>query len=317
MAERKKRGTRDRENTASRRGTQKSKKKKVNLLPAVAVCVMLIVVFAVYRAVSNDGGSGVSDMLFSGQPEFFSTIKPEKLNSAQSDLDEDAEFFSGGLIVGGADVRGIQNAMLENSELDKLLGKALFMTSDSYTWKSMKDEFSGGALTFNLYGEYVSLVSAIEKTSAKTVFLQMGREELAQESNADALIDAQTALLCLQQACPDVKIVLLAITPNRADSEVVPDNAAIQSFNGGMRAFCANSGITFADTSSVFPAEGISEGYCVSESGSGAELSADGYLAMLTTVVDNTVLPITSAPSQTTENTVIAENGMNAAGRTN
>lgn len=332
MAERKRRDTRSGRNASGKRSSRRtgSKKKKVNLFPAVAAVVLLVVIIIVFNAITGDrqGEDDGQGVFLSGQPEFFSTIRPEKLNSAEIDTIDDpakaASYFENSLFVGDAQMTYIQNAKLENAQIGSILEKALFLTADGYTWASMAGEFSGGALTFNLYGDYVSMTGAIEKSGAKKVFLQLGRVDLAAGDTSAALSAAQTALRSLKQAAPQTEIIVLPLTPNTAESTAVPDNTAIALFNSGMRDFCSEEGILFADMSEVFPTDGLQAEYCANVEDQGDVLNAEGCLALVTELLEivssqQTVMPEnTPVPiAQSTDNsgTQTQENGTNAAGR--
>lgn len=293
---------------------------------AAAAVLLVIVVF--FNAVMGDksaadGETDQQSIFLSNQPEFFSTIRPESLNTAEIDTADDlakaASYFENSLFVGDRQMEYIHNSTLENERAGAILSGALFMTAEGYTWKAMAEEFSGGALTFNLYGDYVSMTGAIEKVGAETVFLQLGRADLAAGDISTALYNAQVALLSLKQAAPQTEIIVLALTPNTAESTAVPDNSTIQAFNNGMHDFCGEAGIVFADTASVFSSDGLPTEYCADPDGEGIYLNTEGGLVWV-----NALLDIVSAPRSTpaptampTENsgTQTASNGVNAAGR--
>ena len=332
MAERKRRSTaRSGRSTSERRGTGRTttRKKKKNRLPLVAVCVLLLVLVVIFNAVSGGkSGSGDGQGIFlSGQPEFFSTIKPESLNTAEIDTADDltkaATYFESSLFIGGSQMQYIQNAKLSNERIGTILGQALFMTETNYTWQAMANEFGGGALTFNLYGDYVSVTGAIEKAGAEKVFLQLGRADLAAGDVSTALTNARAALLSLKTAT-QAEIVVLSLTPNTAESTAVPDNSTLQSFNSGLQQICSEIGITFADTGAIFAAFELPAEYCADAEGTclnteGSLLWVNELLEILSTPQSTPTPAPTEVPTveEPTESGGIqsADNGLNAAGR--
>lgn len=335
MAERNRRSTaRSGRGTSERRGTSRTttRKKKKNRLPLVAVCVLLLVIVVIFNAVSGrKSGSGDGQGIFlSGQPEFFSTIKPESLNTAEIDTADDltkaATYFENSLFIGGSQMQYIQNAKLSNERIGTILGQALFMTETNYTWQAMANEFSGGALTFNLYGDYVSVTGAIEKAGAEKVFLQLGRADLAAGDVSAALTNARAALLSLK-AATQAEVVVLSLAPNTAESTAVPDNSTMQTFNSGLQQICGELGITFADTGEIFDSFELPAEYCADTEGTC--LNTEGSLLWVNELLEIVSTPqSTPAPSPTeaptTESTPeptgnggiqAADNGINAAGR--
>ena len=115
--------------------TTKAKKKNKKWRPVVAAAGLLIALlvviapFAGKRATTqNEEGQGV---FMSGQPEFFSTIKPEKLHEAEADVADDAAkaatYFEKSLFIGDGQMMRVQNAKLQNEKISEILQYALFM----------------------------------------------------------------------------------------------------------------------------------------------------------------------------------------------
>ena len=322
-------------NSSSRReetGRTERKKKKVNMLPTFAAALVLLIVVAGFFGVvqlknqeAAEEGETQQGIFFSNQPEFFSTIRPETLNEAEIDPIDDpvlaASYFEKSLFVGTQDVANLQAALPQNPEMGTILEKALFMTANQFTWKNFADEFSGGALTFNLYGSYVSVLGAIESTNAEKIFVQLGREELGVRTVDEVVFDAQVALLSLKQVSPTTEIVVLALTPAvelsdeeseeeepaESGTETAPmaDNTAIDQFNKAMASFCSTAdGIRFADVAAVFPAAGLPTRYSAAADDGTTRLNAEGYTLWITKLVDVVSAPDISAPTHNGGGTV-------------
>ena len=337
MAQRKRRGTRDAGASTKRRGTGRPKKKKRSLLPLAAAAFLLLTVVLIGKAAgghspSADGESGGQGVFLSDEPEFFSTVRPESMTveiDAADDPTKAAAYFADSLFVGDTQMEYIQNAKLTHERAGEFLSEALFLTAKTYSWQALADEFNGGALTFNLYGDYVTLADALGKTNAKKVFLQIGRTDLAAGDVSAAMQTAQSALLKLRQACPQTEIIMLSLTPNTAASTVVPGNNTVRFFNEGMYSFCVENGIRYADAAAAFSADGLPEEYCADPQADGIHLNTEGTLLWIEALLESLSAPQstpapTAAPTtapqpdaDTTQDTdVPAENsGMNVAAR--
>ena len=321
MTERSKRSTR-------RAGKTKKKKRKAG--PVIAAMVLVLTVVFVAKAI---GGSktetGDGSLFLSGQPEFFSTVGPESLTNVEVDVVDDpvkvSAFFENSLFVGDTQMEYIQHAKITNERVGTFLSKALFLTAKEYSWQALENEFSGGALTFNLYGDYVTLADALKKTNVRKVFLQIGRTDLSQGDVAGALQHAENAILRLRQACPQTELIVLALTPNTSESAVVPGNNTLRFFNDGLRDFCVQSGVRYADTAAAFPLDALPTEYCADAQADGVYLNADGALLWIEALLESLSVP-QSTPAPTTAPTPEAEmpqnNGeqtenseMNVAGR--
>ena len=306
MAQRKTRGTRDTGASPKRRGTGRQKKKKRNLLPFAAAAFLLLTVVLIGKATgghspSADGESGGRGVFLSDQPEFFSTVRPESMTveiDAADDPAKAAAYFADSLFVGDTQMEYIQNAKLTHERAGEFLSEALFLTAKTYSWQALADEFNGGALTFNLYGEYVTLASALEKTNVQKAFLQIGRTDLAAGDVSVALQTAQSALLKLKQACPQTEIIVLSLTPNTAASTVVPGNNTIRFFNEGMYSFCLENGIRYADTAAAVSADGLPEEYCADPQADGIHLNSEGTMLWIEALLESLSAP-QSTPAPT------------------
>lgn len=304
MAERKKRGAKaDKDQPVPNSTEREAKKKNRKWLPVVAAGCLFAVLLIIFNpfggkkaSEQNAGGLGV---LMSGQPEFFSTVKPEKLHNAEADVADDpekaAEYFEKSLFIGDGQMVRVQNAKLQNEKISKILQYALFMTADKCTWQAMAEEFTGGPLTFNLYGDFVTLVEAIEKSGSEKVFIQIGREDLALGEAETAVDHARAALRSLKQASPETEIVVLALAPNTASSEVFPNNEKIHLFNTGLETVCLEYGFRFVGNEPVFPQNVLPDEYCLNPEGSGEDLNASGVLVWVTELAEAVSNPISYA----------------------
>ncbi len=332
LTERKKRDVKAEQDPAVQNDTaRKSIKKNKKWYPAVIALGLLVVLLVVIspfggKKTAEQDEAGVS-VFMSGQPEFFSTIKPEKLQDAEADVADDAAkaatYFEKSLFVGDSQMVRIQNAKLQHGKISEILQYALFMTVDTCTWQAMSEEFTGGPLTFNLYGDFVTLVEAIEKSGSEKVFIQIGREDLALGEAETAVDHARSALRSLKQASPETEIIVLALTPNTASSEVFPNNEKIHLFNTGLETVCLEYGFRFVKSETAFPQGVLPDEYCLNPEGSGEDLNTDGVLIWVTELAEAISNPIISAqptaapvPDGASGEGAAAESGViNVAGR--
>ena len=330
MAEDKRRTAAAKADKADRGGAEKQTKKKNKawrpVLVAAALLIVLLVVINPFagknKAEQNGEEQGIS---LSGQPEFFSTVRPEKLHDAEADVADDtakaATYFEKSLFVGDAQMMRIQNAKLQNEKISEILQYALFMTADTCTWQAMAAEFSGGPLTFNLYGDFVTLAEAIEKSGSQKVYIQIGREDLALGEAETAVDHARIALRSLKQAAPNTEIIVLALTPNTATSEVFPNNEKILLFNTGLESVCLEYGFRFVKSETAFPDGVLPDQYCLNPEGSGEDLNTEGALLWVTGIAESVSEPQsfaqpTAAPESGQNEQSAAQSGtINAAGR--
>ena len=279
-------------------------KKKLNkvwrpVAAAVVLLAALLIVIDPFAGKKTEGSGEEQGIFVSNQPEFFSTVRPEKLQNAEADVADDtakaATYFEKSLFVGDGQMVRVQNAKLQNEKISEILQYALFMTADTCTWQAMAAEFSGGPLTFNLYGDFVTLVEAIEKSGSQKVFIQIGREDLALGEAETAVDNARAALRSLKQAAPNVEIVVLALTPNTASSEVFPNNEKIVLFNTGLESVCLEYGFRFVKSETAFPDGILPDRYCLNPEGSGADLNTDGALVWVTGLAEAVSEPMIAA----------------------
>ena len=266
-------------------------------------------------------------LFLANEPEFFSTIRPEAMTDGEVDLTDDlssaSAYFENSLFVGDSRMEYIQDAKLVQERIGTVLSRALFLTADTYSWKSLGDEFSGGALTFNLYGDYVTLQGALEKTGAKKLFIQIGREDLAGGDITSAIDNAQNALVKLKAACPQTEIIVLPLTPNTADSVEVPSNNTIEFYNEELYSLCLDRGIRYLDTTTAFPMDVLPAEYCADAGDTGSHLNVEGSLLWVNALLEKISEPqSTPTPAPVTENSEVQNESsgetsapMNVAGR--
>jgi len=297
LADRNRRNPREKSRPAGQTGGRKSaKKEKVNLFPvAVAVAMLVLICWGfsgLMRMTQPSTGEEEPPMPMIGrQPEFFSTIRPETMNGAEVDVVDDpvqvSEYFANTLFVGDNWMHRLMNQRLDDAQVAEYLEKAMFLTNDYYSWDNVRQEFSGGELTLNLYGERVSLVTAAQKTGAKKVFIQLGRMDLIMEETDTALNFVRQSLTALHEALPNTEIVVFTMTPHYSESSTPPINAKIAKYNAGVKAMCTKeSGITCIDLAALFPDDGLTEEFCADAEGAGTKLNAAGYLRVVNKLVD-------------------------------
>ena len=310
LADRNRRNTREKSRPAGRKS---AKKEKVNLFPVAAAVAVLVLVcwgFAgLMGATQPQTDEEEPPMPMIGrQPEFFSTIRPETMGDAEVDVIDDpvkaSEYFENTLFVGDNWMHRLMNQRVDDPQVAEYLEKAMFLTNDYYSWDNVRQEFSGGELTLNLYGERVSLVTAVQKTGAKKVFLQLGRMDLIMEETNTALSFVRESLESLHEALPNTEIVVFTMTPHYTESNAAPINAKIAKYNAGVREICTlRDGVRLIDIAKLFPEEGLTAEFCADPEGAGTKLNAAGYLRVVNHFVDTITSlkkPISSSASAAT-----------------
>lgn len=280
----------------------------MNLFPvAAAIAVLVLVVWGfsgLMRMAQPKIEEDVNPMPMIGrQPEFFSTIRPEQMNTAEVDVVDDptkaSEYFANSLFIGDTWMARLMDQRVNEAQVKEYLEKALFLTNDSYSWDALRGEFNNGALTLNLYGEYVSLLGAVQKTGAQKVFIQLGRMDLLMQETDTAVSFAEQALSALRGANPDTQIIVFTMTPNSEESNASPINKKIARYNAGLREVCAkDKGIRLIDAAALFPEEGLTAEYCADPEGAGTKLNAAGYLLVVNDLVDEITTPQMTMPTQ-------------------
>ena len=173
---------RDRRKAGAAAGRPPKKRKKVNRFRVAVIAAGIIVVAAVAVSIvyaANAAGAGGGFLAISdGQPEFFSTIRPdagEADGSTASGAEDGAAAsaaptseFDGALFVGDSLTAQLETYVEEGAGSETILHDAIFLTSDNYSWGDAVDELDGGEGSLYLSdaedASAVTLSAAIEQT---------------------------------------------------------------------------------------------------------------------------------------------------------
>lgn len=270
--------TRPRPQNGQRRPERRRKKRKkinwfrvavITAALVLTVIVILSIVKAVKPAAASQGETAETE-ISNTQPKFFSTVRPESMETQENSEAEKPEKtepkskFDGVLFVGDSLTAKLQSYAEEGDGFYTILGDADFLTDSDYSWQALAQEFDGGEASLELYGQSVTLVEAIEQLGARKVYIQLGKEDLVYYQPEIDLPNMQNALTKLHAACPDVEIVVQSLTPlmqwcYRADL----DNGTVETLNTEMKDFCAANGFEFLDIASALcPGGVLPEEYC-------------------------------------------------------
>lgn len=295
----------------------RKKRKRINWFRVVVITIALVLVavaaFGIVNAVKVTVASQSEVPQESTQPEFFSTIRPESIDlEAQEEKEEVTEpvytsEFDGVLFVGDSLTAKLQAYAEQGDGFYTILGDADFLTDSDYSWQALAKEFSDGEASLELYGQPITLVDAIKQLGTRKVYIQLGKEDLVYYQSEIDLPNMRDALTKLHEACPEVEIIVQAVTPlmqwcYKADL----DNGTVETLNTEMKAFCAaNDEFEFLDIASELCPDGIlPEEYCADPDNLAMHMNTDGCAAW-TNYLIGTVEP-ESVPTATPEPNVDA-----------
>lgn len=247
---------------------------RIAVITAGIVLVAAIATAVIYAASASGSQSnaffGVSD----GQPEFFSTIRPDGESSGTvSDTsgdaaagDEPSSAFDGALFVGDSLTTQLADYVQEGAGSSTILHDAVFLTSDDYAWGDVVDELDGGEGSLYLSAEAdaaITLSEAIQQTGARKLYIQLGKEDLIYNDVSTAADRAKTVLSALKSAFPSLEITVQSVTPmlEWIDYEGL-SSSTIAEYNAEMKAYCASNGFGFADMAAFFTDGYLPEEYC-------------------------------------------------------
>ena len=206
---------RDRRKAGAAAGRPPKKRKKVNRFRVAVIAAGILVVAAVAVSIvyaANAAGTGSGFLAISdGQPEFFSTIRPdagEADGSTDSGAEDGADAsaaptseFDGALFVGDSLTAQLETYVEEGAGSETILHDAIFLTSDNYSWGDAVDELDGGEGSLYLSdaedASAVTLSAAIEQTGARKLYIQLGKEDLIYNDVATVTERAKTVLSAL------------------------------------------------------------------------------------------------------------------------
>lgn len=272
---------RDRRKAGAAAGRPPKKRKKVNRFRVAVIAAGIIVVAAVAVSIvyaANAAGTGSGFLAISdGQPEFFSTIRPdagEADGSTASGAEDGAAAsaaptseFDGALFVGDSLTAQLETYVEEGAGSETILHDAIFLTSDNYSWGDAVDELDGGEGSLYLSdaedASAVTLSAAIEQTGARKLYIQLGKEDLIYNDVATVTERAKTVLSALKSAYPSLEITVQSVTPmlEWIDYEGL-SSTTIAEYNAEMKTYCAANNMGFADVAAFFTDGYLPAEYC-------------------------------------------------------
>ena len=250
------------------------KKKKFNWFRAavytLCVAVVALVVVGIVRGAKPAAVPEGEESAGNRQPEFFSTVKPSSTASPEGGGDAAPKsVFDGALFVGDSLTAQLADYVEQGAGASTILHDASFLTADSYSWEDAAAEIDGGEGSLWLTEEQsVTLTSAILKTGARKLYIQLGKEDLIYNDPETVVETAGRVLSALKLSYPSLEITVQAVTPmlEWIDYEGL-SSGTIAEYNAAMKAYCASTGLHFADIAAFFPEGYLPQEYCADPGG--------------------------------------------------
>ncbi len=270
---------RNRRKTAASAGKTPKKKKKVNRFRVVVISAAILVVAGIATGIGlaasapKEGNTFLN--ILDGQPEFFSTIRPDAETDGSSAAVDDSDTasaaptseFDGALFVGDSLTARLETYVEEGAGSSTILHDAQFLTASSYSWGDAVEELDGGEGSLSLSTEEgdstVTLSEAIEQTGARKLYIQLGKEDLIYNDVATVVERAKTVLNALHTAYPALEITVQSVTPmlEWIDYQGL-SSGTIAQYNAEMKTYCAANGFGFADLAAFFTDGYLPAEYC-------------------------------------------------------
>lgn len=272
MANRNRRGARPAPQP-QRPARRPKKRKKINwfrvavitLGLAVAALITLGILNAAKPAVSAEGETPAPEA--QTDPEFFSTVKPAPADTSGSDTIDGVTMpksvFDGALFVGDSLTEQLADYVEQGAGASTILSDAVFLTADSYSWADAVNEIGGGEGTLTLEEQTVTLSTAILKTGARKLYIQLGKEDLIYNEVSTVTENAKQVLSALKLSYPSMEITVQAVTPMLEWIDYMGlSSGTIAEYNAAMKSYCAAEGFGFADIAAFFPEGYLPAEYC-------------------------------------------------------
>ena len=134
---------------APRKAGVPHKKKKINKFRVAVVCTAAVLVALVALGVASAAGvrTPISSIAADGEPEFFSTVKPQAsaapAENTASAAPTPSSAFDGALFIGDSMTTCLKNYVTDGAGSTTALSDAEFMTRSDYSWDEAQDELNG------------------------------------------------------------------------------------------------------------------------------------------------------------------------------
>ena len=312
---------------APRKAGVPHKKKKINKFRVAVVCTAAVLVALVALGVASAAGvrTPISSTAADGEPEFFSTIKPQAsaapAESTASAAPTPTSDFDGALFIGDSMTTRLKNYVTDGAGSTTVLSDAEFMTRSDYSWSEAQDELNGGDGGLWLDDETaLTITEAIDHFSATKLYIQLGKEDLTYNDVSYVTSTAQAVISALQTKYPNLEITVQAVTPmlEWIDYQGL-SSGTIAQYNEAMQTYCTGKknlkflNIAAFCTEGYLPAEYCAdpEGLCIHLNDEGCAIWADYLLGNKTPEPSPTPTP-TPDPNgdstDTTDNTNYTDN---------
>ena len=205
---------------APRKAGVSHKKKKINKFRVAVVCTAAVLVALVALGVASAAGvrTPISSIAADGEPEFFSTVKPQAsaapAENTASAAPTPSSAFDGALFIGDSMTTCLKNYVTDGAGSTTALSDAEFMTRSDYSWGEAQNELNGGEGGLWLDDDTaLTVTEAIDRFSATKLYIQLGKEDLTYNDVSDVTSTAQAVISALQTKYPNLEITVQAVTP--------------------------------------------------------------------------------------------------------
>ena len=270
------------------------KRKKINKFRVAVVCTAAVLVALVALGVASAAGvrTPISSIAADGEPEFFSTVKPQAsaapAENTASAAPTPSSAFDGALFIGDSMTTCLKNYVTDGAGSTTALSDAEFMTRNDYSWGEAQDELNGGEGGLWLDDDTaLTVTEAIDRFSATKLYIQLGKEDLTYNDVSDVTSTAQAVISALQTKYPNLEITVQAVTPmlEWIDYQGL-SSGTIAQYNEAMQTYCTGKknlkflNIAAFCTEGYLPAEYCAdpEGLCIHLNDEGCAIWADYLL---------------------------------------
>ena len=252
-----------------------------------------------------------------GEPEFFSTVKPQAsaapAENTASAAPTPSSAFDGALFIGDSMTTCLKNYVTDGAGSTTALSDAEFMTRSDYSWGEAQDELNGGEGGLWLDDDTaLTVTEAIDRFSATKLYIQLGKEDLTYNDVSDVTSTAQAVISALQTKYPNLEITVQAVTPmlEWIDYQGL-SSGTIAQYNEAMQTYCTGKknlkflNIAAFCTEGYLPAEYCAdpEGLCIHLNDEGCAIWADYLLGNKTPEPSPTPTPTPDPNGDSTDNT--------------
>lgn len=300
------------------------KKKKINKFRVAVVCTAAVLVALVALGVASAAGvrTPISSIAADGEPEFFSTVKPQAsaapAENTASAAPTPSSAFDGALFIGDSMTTCLKNYVTDGAGSTTALSDAEFMTRSDYSWGEAQDELSGGEGGLWLDDDTaLTVTEAIDRFSATKLYIQLGKEDLTYNDVSDVTSTAQAVISALQKKYPNLEITVQAVTPmlEWIDYQGL-SSGTIAQYNEAMQTYCTGKknlkflNIAAFCTEGYLPAAYCAdpEGLCIHLNDEGCAIWANYLLGNKTPEPSSTPTPTPDPNGDSTDNTDNTDN---------